>query len=98
MRLLGNLYIKKAYLDTWNKKVEGWLDEYSRIVFNGDVRKNRLYSAVIELEEGFEMGPLFHELEHYYILKALLSTGLRLNNYFKAKLDLRHAMMSDYKG
>ena len=84
-------------MDTWDHKVEGWLDEYSRIVFNGDPRKNRLYSAVIELKEGFEMGTLFHELEHFYILLALLKIGVKLANYVFGKPDLHNAMLSDHK-
>ena len=95
MRLLGNLYIKKTPLDTWNHEDEGWLDYYSKIKFDVDLEKNRLYAATILLGEE-DIEALFHELEHYDILRALQHVGLHLKGYFDLDIHSRHKMMSDY--
>lgn len=95
MRLLGNLYIKKAPLDTWNGKDEGWLDYFSKIKFNVSLEKNRLYCATILLDEK-DIEDLFHELEHFDILRVLQHIGLHLKEYFDLDIHSRHKMMSDY--
>jgi len=101
LRLLGNLYIKKASEITWSPwdpniitEVEGWLEPLSRIRYKADHEKNRLCAATIELDKEEDV---YHELEHYYLIKTLLSIGIKLEDYFKATVKYKHKMMSDYE-